>query len=329
MADPVIGVDPATGRLTLDGQVLDRNDPRMYGSLGRNVTDISTGDSAAMVESGRSGEYDPNFYEQYTEWTDNGPQTRYRLKPEAQQALGGQIQLGQSGVGGNAETIDPSKLHWSDQYGILTDPSNIHAPDKGNLLAQYPWLLALPAVAGIAAGAMGGAGATGATGAAEGATGAAGAAGDFGAEGFTGLGGAGGSGLAGGVPGYGAAGAAAGGTPWGLDGPYAPGQRLAGAADNWLINNGLEGVAASGLTNALTLPGVRHLLGGALQAGGVPGASGSPGGGAHAIGNHGVDLDPFGLLASGLGPWSGMTKDAKSQVTQALLNQHQPTNPWG
>ena len=57
------------------------------------------------------------------------------------------------------------------------------------------------------------------------------------------------------------------------------------------------------------------------QGGGIMGGFGA----APRIGDHRKDDDPFGLKASGWGPWSGLVKeDPKQKVAQALLER----NPW-
>ena len=124
-----ITVDPATGRLMLDGQVLDRADPRMWGSVGRNVLQNQGMDLAATGNVSASN-FDPRYYEQVEEGgNDGGPVTGYRLRPEIAERLGGRNQLSQSGVGGYNEAIDPSRLEWDDEFGILTPQDNIGAQD--------------------------------------------------------------------------------------------------------------------------------------------------------------------------------------------------------
>lgn len=127
--DSRISLDPATGRLMLDGQVLDQNDPRMWGRVGRNVLDLST-----AAPGQQRGEGDPRFYEAYEEdMGDGNTRMAYRLRPEYAERLNGRIQLGQSGVGGFAEAQDPSRLSWDDEFGILSDRDNVSKPDNGGM----------------------------------------------------------------------------------------------------------------------------------------------------------------------------------------------------
>lgn len=156
-----ITVDPATGRLMLDGQLLDRYDPRLWGRVGRNVLDVNTASGGAYGPEA----YDPRYYEPYTEYDgDRGEVTRYRLRPEYADRIGNRTQLGQSGIGGYGEANDASGLVWDDEFGILADRGNINAPDDSGpqgIMANYvipaATLAAMGYGAGSAAGLWGGA----------------------------------------------------------------------------------------------------------------------------------------------------------------------------
>lgn len=145
-----ITVDPATGRLMLDGQLLDRYDPRLWGRVGRNVLDVNNGPEA----------YDPLYYEPYTAYDgDRGEVTRYRLRPEYADRIGNRTQLGQSGIGGYGEANDPAGLTWDDEFGILADRGNINAPDDSGpqgIMANYVIPAATLAAMGYGAGSMAG-----------------------------------------------------------------------------------------------------------------------------------------------------------------------------
>ena len=163
-----ISVDPATGRLMLDGQLLDRYDPRLWGRVGRNVLDVNTASGGAYGPEA----YDPRYYEPYTEYDgDRGEVTRYRLRPEYADRIGNRTQLGQSGIGGYGEANDASGLVWDDEFGILADRGNINAPDDSGpqgIMANYIIPAATLAAMGYGAGSMaglwgGGAGAAGGT----------------------------------------------------------------------------------------------------------------------------------------------------------------------
>ena len=129
---PTFSVGP-DGRLLMDGKPI----PNLYGSVGSNVTDVST---AAQGAYGRDS-YDPRFYEAYQYGDgDAGMQTGYRLRPEVAQRLGDRIQLGSSGVGGYGEVSDPSQVQWDPEFGAITNRRNIRAPDDGglyNAMANY------------------------------------------------------------------------------------------------------------------------------------------------------------------------------------------------
>lgn len=164
---PQIAIDTATGRLTLDGQVLDRYDPRLWGRVGRNVLDVNTASGGAYGPEA----YDPRYYEPYTEYDgDRGEVTRYRLRPEYADRIGNRTQLGQSGIGGYGEADDASGLVWDDEFGILADRGNINAPDDSGIqgaMANYIIPAATLAAMGYGAGSMAGLwGAPGAAGAA-------------------------------------------------------------------------------------------------------------------------------------------------------------------
>lgn len=243
---PTITVDPATGRLMLDGQLLDRNDPRLWGGVGREIV------SPFANNSRDPNDFDSRYYEPFTAYDgDNGEITNYRLRPEVEQRLGGRVQLSQSGIGGYSEVLDPSQLEWDDEFGILTKPENIGAPDDGSFLDQYGVLLpALIAGGGIAlelGGLLGGGGAAAGGGAGAG-------AGSLSLPGLMApvdLGGLSvGSMASSTIPGLGGAAGAIGagsGTPLML----APGMENAAMIDSWLINNGMAGLAGGNITAGL------------------------------------------------------------------------------
>ncbi len=146
--------DPSAGFL-LNGQRAN-----LHGSVGRNVLDASTADPSALQASA----YDPRYYEAYTDYNgDNGAVTRYRLKPEYADRLGGRTQLQSHSVGGYGEAIDPSQVEWDDEFGLLTSRTNIKDPatPRDNMLGNIAMAaMALPIGYGIAldAGLLGAAG---------------------------------------------------------------------------------------------------------------------------------------------------------------------------
>lgn len=189
------------GKWLLDGQPIS-NPFGQVGDLSSYTTSGNQDESGQTIwNNGQVGGAPPGS--QY--WANpNSASGNQQLNEATLKELGGLTQF-RPGVGGYSEAIDPSKVSWSDKYGLLTDPSNIAKPDEGNFVERYALKIAMAALAATPMLTAGAAGAGGA-GASSGA--GAGALGEMGAEGFLGLGGAGGSGLPGGAAAYGAAGAA-------------------------------------------------------------------------------------------------------------------------
>lgn len=177
---PVIGVDQATGRLTLDGEVLQPGDPRMYGEVGQYLEDAQSGIA-------RTQGYDPRYYEAYQADTgDGGTETRYRIRPEVRAELGSRVQLPQPGVvGRNPDgsvmegqgyqealvprnpngSYDLSGFSYDPRFGIVADSSARISggdPDKErqDRMRMAALMAAFGGIAGVhAAGAGAGAGA--------------------------------------------------------------------------------------------------------------------------------------------------------------------------
>jgi hypothetical protein len=175
----VIGVGP-NGRLSINGEELERNDPRMYGRAGRNITQ-----EMERYGSHNGRNFDERYY--YTHGIDSdgneansGLASRdSRLRPDVAEQLNGRVQLAQAGVGGWSEVIDPSKVQYDPEFGLVTDPQNIRRMDPSN--DRYDQALMIAATAGIggamAAHAMAAMGAPAAAGGVSGAEGAAAGAG--------------------------------------------------------------------------------------------------------------------------------------------------------
>lgn len=146
-----VGVDPQTGRLTLDGEVLDRWDRRLYGN---SATQDPRNED--IFHGGLNGS-DPRYYSvtgsRPNGGDDGGSTDTYALRPEYAQRVGNRVQLGQSGVGGWAEVIDPSKVTYDEEFGFLTDPSNMKPTDPGEDRRAAVWYAAImaPAAYGVAA----------------------------------------------------------------------------------------------------------------------------------------------------------------------------------
>lgn len=119
-----IGVDPSTGMLTLNGQVLSRNDPRLYGSRGyqtgrHEVADPTAGDSGAGTTWADPSEY----------WDDFN--TRYGSQGMRQLGSAG-VSSGQEGQGFgelNINAILNGQVQYDPEYGFVTASNNVDSAD--------------------------------------------------------------------------------------------------------------------------------------------------------------------------------------------------------
>lgn len=144
-----IGVDQNSGMLTFNGQVLDRYDSRLWGTSGEIWRRGPNTQQGFRTQQS----YDPNYFEEYIMSEDDaGIQYGYRLRPEIMQRLNGRVQLSQAGVGGYSEVLDPSQVTYDPEFGFLTTPDNIGAPDGGGLSG---WLNSGGLMALLAAGGLG------------------------------------------------------------------------------------------------------------------------------------------------------------------------------
>ena len=319
MGSLTVGPD---GRLMLDGQPI--SSP--FGSAGNTVFSTQVGNlredsSQNALPEGMQSAMDQGII-------DLGG----NLTPQARSELGGKIPIGQSGIGGPGEAIDPSLVTWDPKYGLVTDPTNIKAPAKGfaDTLGQAVKIATIAAIAG-GAGVMAG-GALGAGGAAAGEAGAAAgtpidAATAFGAGGLApeemGIGNY--------LAGAGAAAPAAAasvGTPIDASTAFGPGGL---SPEEMGISNYLAGPGLASTPSWLQQAGslLRDTLGGS---GKTPGALSVMGGGgssmAPKIGQHNQDSDPYGLAASGAAPWRGLLDNPQQKIADAIMKKTQ-INPWG
>lgn len=91
--------------------------PALYGSTGANIENADRSHS--------------QYYEGYTQPGDDSGTLQYRLKPEYEQALGNNVQLGaQSGSGGYGEAIDPDQISFDPRFGYVTSRANVKDPEK-------------------------------------------------------------------------------------------------------------------------------------------------------------------------------------------------------
>lgn len=142
---PQVGMDQQSGRLTLDGQVLDRNDPRLWGTSGAEFTNREH-------LSGSAG-HDPRYWEVDPDRAEDDAGTQmYRLRADVAQRLGGRMQLGQSGVGGEGEIINPSDVTYDPEFGVLTSGGNVRP--RENAATDWRNLIAMMAAGGAGAGAI-------------------------------------------------------------------------------------------------------------------------------------------------------------------------------
>lgn len=254
--------------------------------------------------------------------------TGYELTPEAQARLGNRQQIPQLGTGGYTELRDPSSVEWDDEFGFVTDPANIREASTRALDDWMPYIVAA-GFGGIVAGAAGAGGA-----------GAEAGLGLDALETFT-------AANPGWEAAYQAAATAAPETAYGLDAlesvpfdglppevqippdlpPLDPSSPIPDLAPPPTIEPTTFPITPqNALRGANTLRSLLSQGGGGGQGqgqGGMPIMGGF--GAAPRIGDHRKDDDPFGLKASGWGPWSGLVKeDPKQKVAQALMER----NPW-
>ena len=129
-----ISVDPQTGMLMLDGQVLDRNDPRLYGSRGPQ--------NAAVAEQPRGeGVVDPAIAaSQY--WDDM--QTRHAGRRQLDSAGVSSGQEGQGFGEFNQNYLD--SLIYDDEYGFLAQPEHVDSSrdpdDRTRMQRQFAAMMA-------------------------------------------------------------------------------------------------------------------------------------------------------------------------------------------
>ena len=174
-----IGIDPATGMLTLDGQTLSRYDPRLYGSEGSQQHDFIQGQSRG------EGVDDPN-QEASAGWA------------EMQRLYPGMRQLGEAGVGGAEQGQGYNEIQasavpnatYDERFGFMVRPEDVRGPDpdkdKQMNRARMAIMAAMAAGGGLS---MMGEGLGGTTALGEG---LGGAAGEAGATGGMGIGSSGG-----------------------------------------------------------------------------------------------------------------------------------------
>lgn len=130
---PSITVDPNTGRLLIDG--VPANATNAYGQVGQAL-----GNDRRNMEGA-----DPNYYQELGGFLDESGNwnTRHDIRPDVRERMGGLTQLGQFGVGGFDEVKDPSQLIWNDEFGVMTDPSNISARDPATRRRGLSYLAAI------------------------------------------------------------------------------------------------------------------------------------------------------------------------------------------
>lgn len=292
---PEITVSP-NGMLMLDGVEMSRADPRLWGRAGRNIT----GDQGIDPTAGAN--YDSRYYYQNgvlpgSEGGGGGDPT-FAMRPELAERLNGRVQVGQGGVGGPGELIDPSKLEYDPELGFLTTPDNIKPTDDG-------WDDRMNLGMMIAAGGVMG-GAALAHGAAAGAAGSGGAA--LGGGGTGGVG-AGGSSLA------------------AMEG--------AGAGGGGLASLGAESLGGGGVLEAGGAGGIG--AGGGAGSAGITGGGAVGGsnllsnlGGAQNVARLGMGLASLGSSGGGGGGGGSGPTDANSIIEQmARANRVNHTTPLG
>lgn len=154
----------ANGRFLVDGQPVSnsRDDPnaysRMYGTAGY-LGGVTAGNPVLPQNYGASGDY----FESASNSVEGGG-TEVRVRQDVLDRLHGRVQLPQVGIGGPGgnqgynEVIDPTRVQWDPEFGLVTTPDNIKGPDPREQRYQDTvTAAAMAAFGGIALGAAGGA----------------------------------------------------------------------------------------------------------------------------------------------------------------------------
>lgn len=133
----------------------------LWGSTGFNIeNELAQSNSGNMGVRGQLGQFG-TFGTAYDDSNTFNPNAGGPIDQAGRIMLDGKqyAQLGNTGIGGPGQAIDPSKVTWNDKFGLITDPSNIAKP-QDDFMANYAGFIIPALVAGggllSAAGSSGG-----------------------------------------------------------------------------------------------------------------------------------------------------------------------------
>lgn len=133
----------------------------LWGSTGFNIENsLAQSNSGNMGVRGQLGQFG-TFGTAYDDSNTFNPNAGGPIDQAGRVMLDGKqyAQLGNTGIGGPGQAIDPSKVTWNDKFGLITDPSNIAKP-QDDFMANYAGFIIPALVAGggllSAAGSSGG-----------------------------------------------------------------------------------------------------------------------------------------------------------------------------
>lgn len=100
------------------------NDPNRYGRAGLLYAGADTGTDPRQM----GFTLNPEYIDEFVSNEEAGTSRSWNLKPEVQQRLGGMVQVPSPQY---LKDTEASKVQWSDEFGWLTDPSNVKRRDSG------------------------------------------------------------------------------------------------------------------------------------------------------------------------------------------------------
>lgn len=129
-----VGVN-ANGHLTLDGQdVVPYTQNQVTGQLNYDSRFYGTaGPVTEGLDIDNSADRDPRYWMRVQTPGDDSGAFTWQLRPDVARRLNGRVQIGQRGVGGPGEVIDPNLVDYDEEFGLVTHPSNIRTPQNSGL----------------------------------------------------------------------------------------------------------------------------------------------------------------------------------------------------
>ena len=129
-----VGVN-ANGHLTLDGQdVVPYTLNQVTGALNYDSRFYGTaGPVTEGLDIDNTADRDPRYWMRVQYPGDDSGGYGWELRPDVARRLNGRVQIGQRGVGGPGEVIDPNLVDYDEEFGLVTHPSNIRTPQSSGL----------------------------------------------------------------------------------------------------------------------------------------------------------------------------------------------------